>query len=101
MTDQTTNPAAEAEALKAKTPPLPSGSILGDAATPPAPAKPAALVLNSDAVMSAINSIQTAQKSIASAGIVTSDLSLANASCTKAIEWLNKALAANAAAPKA
>jgi len=94
--------AAEAEALKAKTPPpLPAGSILGDAAKPaPAPAKPAVLVTNTAMIEAAITSIKSAQQSIAGCGNVNSDLALAAMSCVKAIEWLNKALSA-AAAPKA
>jgi hypothetical protein len=99
MTD-TTNPAAEAEALKAKTPPpMPSGSILGDAAKPATPAKP---VTNVTMIEAAITSVTAAQTSIAGCGNVTSNTALAGASCVKALEWLNKELvAANAAAPKA
>jgi hypothetical protein len=101
MTD-TTNPAAEAEALKAKTPPpMPAGSITPD------PLKPATTlgtkpVTNVASIEAAITSVTAAQKSIAGCGNVTSNTALASSSCVKALEWLNKELvAAQAAAPKA
>jgi hypothetical protein len=110
----TTNPAVEAEALKAKTPPpLPSGSILGGSAAPhPAPplgvtadqAKNAATVLvtNPASVQTALDAIAAAETAIKGAGNVTGDLSLAMTGCATATKWLNAALAkANAAAPKA
>jgi hypothetical protein len=100
MTD-TTNPAAEAEILKAKTPPpLPSGSILGVTAED---AKNAAPVrsLSAANIAAAIASVEAAQKSISTAGDVTGDTALATSGCATALKYLNIAAAKIAAAPKA
>jgi hypothetical protein len=101
MTD-TTNPAAEAEALKAKTPPpLPAGSILGVTAAQAANAAPVRTI-NPANIASAIASIEAAQKSISTAGDVTGDTALASSGCATALKYLN-ILAGKlaAAAPKA
>jgi hypothetical protein len=96
LTQQTTtNPDAEAKALAAAAKP---------ATPPPLPTSPAALsaaaatlVVNPANVAAAIASIEAAQKAIATAGNVTSDLSLAMQGCVSALKWLNIAAAKAAA----
>jgi hypothetical protein len=105
MTEPTTNPDAEAAAAiaaaKLKTPPIPGAPSPAVAAAHAAAAAPL-LVTNPAAITAAQTAIQTAITEIAQAGNVTSDLSLATASCKQALNWLAKAtVAAAAAAPKA
>jgi hypothetical protein len=97
---QITNPDAEAKALTAAAKP---------ATPPPLTATPAALsaaaatlVVNPADVAAAIAAIEAAQKSISTAGSVTSDLSLAQAGCVSALKFLNiAAVKAAANTPKA
>jgi hypothetical protein len=105
MTDPLTNPAAEAEVLKAKTPAPVSGSApaapLGVTAAQAANAAPVRTI-NPANIAAAIASVTAAQQSISTAGDVTGDLSLALTGCATALKYLNLAAAkAAAATPKA